>query len=57
MPFVQGKFGNLSHGKWYRLWDSVTPAALHLGERSICPVRSLADILHALLSALHHLEK
>ena len=51
MVFVQGKVGNLSHGKSYRLWDSVAPTALHLGERPIPSAVRWADMLRSLLSA------
>ncbi len=52
--FVQGKVGNRSQCKSHRLWDSVAPTALHLGERLIPSAMRWADNI-ARLQHLHYI--
>ena len=52
--FVQGKVGNRSQCKSHRLWDSVAPTALHLGELLIPSAMRWADNI-ARLQHLHYI--
>ena len=54
MPFVPrtdgvlcGWIGNLSHSKSHRLWDSVAPTALHLGEHHLPSAARWTDMLRS----------